>query len=178
VIAGSDVFADAPSRDRPREGQRHQVATQAQFRHGDAGRLSQAQRLFDMAIVWIAVLSRWIRRSISRRRAEERGQSEAIARSTQAGLELRVPFICTIIGTACPAAALAIATANRVYMLEHSIYSVISPEGCASILWRNATRRRTRPPRSRSPAGSARSEDHRRDHPEPVAAPIARRRKL
>ncbi len=70
--------------------------------------------------------------------AEERGQSEAIARSTQAGLELRVPFICTIIGDGMSGGALAIATANRVYMLEHSVYSVISPEGCASILWRNA----------------------------------------
>ncbi len=70
--------------------------------------------------------------------AEERGQSEAIARSTQAGLELRVPFVCTIVGDGMSGGALAIATANRVYMLEHSIYSVISPEGCASILWRNA----------------------------------------
>ncbi|MBV8975995.1 MAG: acetyl-CoA carboxylase carboxyltransferase subunit alpha [Alphaproteobacteria bacterium] len=72
--------------------------------------------------------------------AEERGQSEAIARSTQAGLELRVPFVCTIVGDGMSGGALAIATANRVYMLEHSIYSVISPEGCASILWRNADR--------------------------------------
>jgi acetyl-CoA carboxylase carboxyl transferase subunit alpha len=70
--------------------------------------------------------------------AEERGQSEAIARSTQAGLELRVPFVCTIIGDGMSGGAIAIATANRVYMLEHAIYSVISPEGCASILWRNA----------------------------------------
>jgi acetyl-CoA carboxylase carboxyl transferase subunit alpha len=68
--------------------------------------------------------------------AEERGQSEAIARSTQAGLELRVPFVSTIIGEGGSGGALAIATANRVYMLEHSVYSVISPEGCASILWR------------------------------------------
>jgi acetyl-CoA carboxylase carboxyl transferase subunit alpha len=70
--------------------------------------------------------------------AEERGQSEAIARSIQAGLELRVPFVCTIIGDGMSGGAIAIATANRVYMLEHAIYSVISPEGCASILWRNA----------------------------------------
>jgi len=72
--------------------------------------------------------------------AEERGQAEAIARSTQAGLELRVPYICTIVGDGMSGGALAIATANRVYMLEHSIYSVISPEGCASILWRNSDR--------------------------------------
>ncbi|MEI9993604.1 MAG: acetyl-CoA carboxylase carboxyltransferase subunit alpha [Rhizomicrobium sp.] len=68
--------------------------------------------------------------------AEERGQSEAIARSTQAGLEIRVPFVSTIIGEGGSGGALAIATANRVLMLEHSVYSVISPEGCASILWR------------------------------------------
>ena len=67
---------------------------------------------------------------------EERGQSEAIARSTQAGLEIKVPFVTTIIGEGGSGGALAIATANRVYMLEHSVYSVISPEGCASILWR------------------------------------------
>ncbi len=70
--------------------------------------------------------------------AEERGQAEAIARSTQAGLNLRVPFIATIIGEGMSGGALGIAVANRVYMLEHSIYSVISPEGCASILWRSS----------------------------------------
>jgi len=68
--------------------------------------------------------------------AEERGQSEAIARSTQACLNLRVPFVATIIGEGGSGGALAIATANKVFMLEHSVYSVISPEGCASILWR------------------------------------------
>ncbi|MGA7675618.1 MAG: acetyl-CoA carboxylase carboxyltransferase subunit alpha [Rhizomicrobium sp.] len=68
--------------------------------------------------------------------AEERGQAEAIARSTQACLDLRVPFVATIIGEGGSGGALAIATANRVYMLENSVYSVISPEGCASILWR------------------------------------------
>jgi len=70
--------------------------------------------------------------------AEERGQAEAIARSTQKGLGLHVPFIATIIGEGMSGGALGIATANRVYMLEHAIYSVISPEGCASILWRSA----------------------------------------
>ncbi len=70
--------------------------------------------------------------------AEERGQSEAIARSTQAGLDIRVPFVTTIIGEGGSGGALAIATANKVFMLEHSVYSVISPEGCASILWRKA----------------------------------------
>jgi acetyl-CoA carboxylase carboxyl transferase subunit alpha len=70
--------------------------------------------------------------------AEERGQAEAIARSTQASLALRVPFVCVIIGEGMSGGALGIAVANRVYMLEHSIYSVISPEGCASILWRSS----------------------------------------
>ncbi len=70
--------------------------------------------------------------------AEERGQAEAIARSIQAGLSVRAPFIATIIGEAMSGGAIAIAAASRIYMLEHSIYSVISPEGCASILWRSA----------------------------------------
>ena len=70
--------------------------------------------------------------------AEERGQAEAIARATQACLNLRVPFVCVITGEGMSGGALGIAVANRVYMLEHSIYSVISPEGCASILWRSS----------------------------------------
>src|SRR5580692_10929674 len=70
--------------------------------------------------------------------AEERGQAEAIARSTQACLALTVPFVATVIGEGMSGGALGIAVANKVYMLEHSIYSVISPEGCASILWRSS----------------------------------------
>ena len=69
---------------------------------------------------------------------EERGQAEAIARSTQASLNLGVPFIATIIGEGMSGGALGIACANKVFMLEHSIYAVISPEGCASILWRSS----------------------------------------
>ena len=72
--------------------------------------------------------------------AEERGQAEAIARSTEACLNLTVPSIAIIIGEGGSGGAIAIAAMNRVYMLEHSIYSVISPEGAASILWRDATR--------------------------------------
>ncbi len=72
--------------------------------------------------------------------AEERGQAEAIARSTQTCLGLRVPVISIIIGEGGSGGAIAIATANRVYMLEHAIYSVISPEGAASILWHDSTR--------------------------------------
>jgi acetyl-CoA carboxylase carboxyl transferase subunit alpha len=69
--------------------------------------------------------------------AEERGQAEAIARSIEAGLALKSPFIATIIGEGMSGGAIAIAAANRVYMLEHAIYSVISPEGASSILWRS-----------------------------------------
>jgi acetyl-CoA carboxylase carboxyl transferase subunit alpha len=72
--------------------------------------------------------------------AEERGQAEAIARSTDACLGLGVPNVAVIIGEGGSGGAIAIATANRVLMLEHAIYSVISPEGAASILWRDSTR--------------------------------------
>ena len=74
--------------------------------------------------------------------AEERGQAEAIARSTQACLRLGTPLVATVIGEGGSGGAIAIAAANRVIMLEHAIYSVISPEGAASILWRDATRAR------------------------------------
>ncbi len=70
--------------------------------------------------------------------AEERGQAEAIARSTEACLALGVPMVAAIVGEGGSGGAIAIAAANRVLMLEHSVYSVISPEGCASILWRTA----------------------------------------
>jgi acetyl-CoA carboxylase carboxyl transferase subunit alpha len=70
--------------------------------------------------------------------AEERGQSEAIGRNIYAMAELKVPIISTIIGEGGSGGALAIATANSVLMLQYSTYSVISPEGCASILWRSA----------------------------------------
>lgn len=72
--------------------------------------------------------------------AEERGQAEAIAQSTAATLRLRVPVVSIILGEGGSGGAIAIAAANQVYMLEHSIYSVISPEGAASILWRDSTR--------------------------------------
>jgi acetyl-CoA carboxylase carboxyl transferase subunit alpha len=72
--------------------------------------------------------------------AEERGQAEAIARSTEACLELGVPNVAVIIGVGGSGGAIAVATASRVLMLEHSFYSVISPEGAASILWRDTTK--------------------------------------
>lgn len=70
--------------------------------------------------------------------AEQRGQAEAIARSIEACLGLAVPLVSVVIGEGGSGGAIALATGNRVLMLEHSIYSVISPEGCASILWRSA----------------------------------------
>lgn len=70
--------------------------------------------------------------------AEERGQAEAIARSTAACLDLGVPLVATIVGEGGSGGAVALATGNIVLMYEHAVYSVISPEGCASILWRTA----------------------------------------
>jgi acetyl-CoA carboxylase carboxyl transferase subunit alpha len=70
--------------------------------------------------------------------AEERGQAEAIARSTEQCLAVRVPIIAALVGEGGSGGAVAIAAANRVLMFEHAVYSVISPEGCASILWRTA----------------------------------------
>lgn len=69
--------------------------------------------------------------------AEERGQAEAIARAIETGLRIATPFVSVIIGEGGSGGAVAIATSDQVHMLEHSVYSVISPEGCASILWRS-----------------------------------------
>ena len=84
--------------------------------------------------------------------AEERGQAEAIARSTEACLRIGVPNVAVIIGEGGSGGAIAIATANRVIMLEHAIYSVISPEGAASILWRDT---------AEGAGGRVQHEDHR-----------------
>ena len=70
--------------------------------------------------------------------AEERGQAEAIARSTEACLALGVPLVASVVGEGGSGGAIALASGNRVLMFEHAVYSVISPEGCASILWRTA----------------------------------------
>ncbi len=74
--------------------------------------------------------------------AEERGQAEAIARSTETCLQIGVPLVSVIIGEGGSGGAVAFASANRVAMLEHSVYSVITPEGCASILWKDAEKMR------------------------------------
>ena len=73
--------------------------------------------------------------------AEERGQAEAIARSTDCCLKLGVPIVAVVVGEGGSGGAIAIATANRILMLEHAIYSVISPEGAASIIWRDANKK-------------------------------------
>ena len=75
--------------------------------------------------------------------AEARGQSEAIARSIEACLDIKVPLVSVIIGEGGSGGAIALAVANNVLMLENSIYSVISPEGCASILWRSGDEAKT-----------------------------------
>ncbi|MEM6492256.1 MAG: acetyl-CoA carboxylase carboxyltransferase subunit alpha, partial [Pseudomonadota bacterium] len=75
--------------------------------------------------------------------AEARGQAEAIAKSIDVGLDLRAPLVSVVIGEGGSGGAIAIGTGDRVLMLEHAIYSVISPEGCASILWRTAAEART-----------------------------------
>ena len=78
--------------------------------------------------------------------AEERGQAEAIAHNLREMARLKVPFIAAITGEGGSGGALAIAVADRVLMLENSIYSVISPEGCASIMWRDSNKTRHRRP--------------------------------
>ena len=77
------------------------------------------------------------------RGAEERGQAEAIAQSIQACLNAQTPLIATIVGEGGSGGAIALAAGNRVLMFEHAVYSVISPEGCASILWRSAEKAQT-----------------------------------
>ena len=79
--------------------------------------------------------------------AEERGQAEAIAHNLREMARLQVPFIAVITGEGGSGGALAIAVADRVLMMENSIYSVISPEGCASIMWRDSTKKEHQPPR-------------------------------
>ena len=110
--------------------------------------------------------------------AEERGQAEAIARSTEACLELGVPNVAVIIGEGGSGGAIAIATANRVLMLEHAIYSVISPEGAASILWRDTAKAQDAATNMKITAQDLIALRHHRraSCPSRPAAPIATRR--
>jgi len=95
-------------------------------------RLMQLANRFGIAIVTLVDTSG----AFPGIQAEERGQAEAIARSTQAMLQLEVPIVAAIVGEGGSGGAVALAAANQVLMFEHAVYSVISPEGCASILWR------------------------------------------
>ena len=95
-------------------------------------------RLADQFGIPVVTPRRYARAPFPASQAEERGQAEAIARSTEECLALQVPIIAAIVGEGGSGGAVAIATANRVLMFEHAVYSVISPEGCASILWRTA----------------------------------------
>ena len=102
----------------------------------------KAQRLMDLANKFSLPVIAFIDTSgaFPGVEAEERGQAQAIASGIEHCLNLKVPFVAVIIGEGGSGGAIAIAAANRVLMLEHSIYSVISPEGCASILWRSASK--------------------------------------
>ena len=97
-------------------------------------RLMQLADRFDLPVVTLVDTSG----AFPGVQAEERGQAEAIARSTEQCLALGVPMVAAIVGEGGSGGAIALAAANRVLMFEHAVYSVISPEGCASILWRTA----------------------------------------
>ena len=122
----------------------HDTETRLQHNFGMAGpegyrkvvRLMELAERFDLPVISLVDTAG----AYPGRGAEERGQAEAIARSIDKGLSLKVPFITVITGEGGSGGAVAIATADSVNMLEHSIYSVISPEGCASILWRDAAK--------------------------------------
>ena len=96
--------------------------------------------------------------------AEERGQAEAIARSTEQCLALKVPMIAAVVGEGGSGGAIALAAANRVLMFEHAVYSVISPEGCASILWRTADKAADAAEAMRVTAQHARRAEGHRPH--------------
>ncbi len=124
----------------------HDAATRTRHNFGMANPegYRKAVRLMDMAdqyglpvITFVDTAGAWP--GIG---AEERGQAEAIARSTERCLTLGVPLVSTVIGEGGSGGAIAIAAANKVLILQYAIYSVISPEGCASILWRDSERKR------------------------------------
>jgi len=122
----------------------HDTETRLKHNFGMAGpegyrkvvRLMELAERFDLPVISLVDTAG----AYPGRGAEERGQAEAIARSIDKSLSLKVPFITVITGEGGSGGAVAIAAADSVNMLEHSIYSVISPEGCASILWRDAAK--------------------------------------
>lgn len=128
MILGHEKGADTEDRIRHNFGMPHPEG------YRKAIRLFRLAERFDLPVVTLVDTS-GAHPGIG---AEERGQAEAIARSIETCLDLRVPIVSIVIGEGGSGGAIAIAVANRVLMLEHAIYSVISPEGCASILWRSA----------------------------------------
>ena len=139
IIGGFGRFRGEASGDRPREGPNTESRLKHNFGMARPEGYRKAVRLMEMADRFdIPVLSLVdTAGAYPGIGAEERGQAEAIARSTEACLILGVPNVALVIGEGGSGGAIAIATANRVLMLEHAIYSVISPEGAASILWRD-----------------------------------------
>jgi acetyl-CoA carboxylase carboxyl transferase subunit alpha len=125
--------------DRPGEGRRHRFAHQAQFRHGAAEGYRKAQRLMRLADRFRLAGGDPCRHAgaYPGLDAEARGQAEAIASSIDTCLAIGVPLVSVVIGEGGSGGALAIASADKVFMLENAVYSVITPEGCASILWRS-----------------------------------------
>ena len=164
------------SRARHREGRRHRGAAQAQFRHGAAGRVSQgaaadaARRALRPAGADLCRHRRRLSRASMPRRA---ARAEAIARAIETCLDIKVPLVAAIIGEGGSGGAIALAAGNTVLMLEHAIYSVISPEGCASILWRE---RRARARMRRKRCGSPPQDLQRLGDRRPDRARAARRR--
>ncbi len=128
VLLGQEKGADMESRVRHKFG----MARPEGYRK--AQRLMQLAQRFDMPLLAFVDTAG----AYPGVGAEERGQAEAIARCIDISLELTVPIVAVVIGEGGSGGAIALAVADRVLMLEHSVYSVISPEGCASILWRSA----------------------------------------
>ncbi len=128
VVIGHEKGADTESR------LKHNFGMAMPEGYRKAARLMDTAERFDLPVVTLVDTAG----AYPGVGAEERGQAEAIARSTEKCLQIGVPMVSVIIGEGGSGGAVAIATANKVYMLEHSIYSVISPEGCASILWRDS----------------------------------------
>jgi acetyl-CoA carboxylase carboxyl transferase subunit alpha len=131
VVIGQEKGSDTTSR------LKHNFGMAKPEGYRKAVRLMEMADRFDLPVVTLVDTSG----AFPGIEAEERGQAEAIARSTDCCLSLGVPIVSVIIGEGGSGGAIALATANAVLMLEHSIYSVISPEGAASILWRDAERK-------------------------------------
>jgi len=128
VVMGQEKGADTASR------MKHNFGMARPEGYRKAQRLMRLADRFDLPIITLIDTAG----AYPGTGAEERGQAEAIARCLETCLQVRVPLISVVIGEGGSGGAIAIGTANRVLMLEHAIYSVITPEGCASILWRSA----------------------------------------